>query len=238
MTAKSDGMGQRSHRGRRHGQQSSGRPPIYAATTRGALPRRLVAEDRRWVDGLTNGAENHERTCRDLHALLLRTAKFEVAQRRNAHQVGGADLDDLACQAASDALLRIIRKAGEFRGDSRFTTWAKRFVGFEVRSKLRQYATRHLTVGIGPEHDAVLVEANSDPYVHAEAQDLADAIRSVVNDQFSANQRSVFLGLLTHDVTPADLGLQMGLTANAIHQTAFRARHCLRGQLRANGFLD
>ena len=204
----------------------------------GVLPALLDAENRRWVAGLADGAVDRERTCRDLHAVLLRAAKFEAAQRRNAHQVAGPDLDDLACQAASDALLLIIRKAREFRGDSRFTTWATRFVCFEVRAKLRQHASRHRDVVISAEHDEQLVEPNSDPCVHAEARELAEAIRDVVNDRFSANQQSVFLGLLMRDVTPADLGLRLGLTANAIYQIAFRARHCLRDQLRANGFLD
>jgi len=239
MTARSDGIGRRSHRGPRYGQPSGGsRASVCPATTRGSRPGLLSAEDRRWVDGLADGAVDRERTCRDLHAVLLRAAKFEVAQRRNAHQVGGADLDDIACQAASDALLLVIRKASEFRGDSRFTTWATRFVGFEVRGKLRQHVSRHRTVGIGPEHDEQLVEVNSDPCIHAEAQELAEAISSVVTDRFSANQRTVFLALLMCDVTPADLGRQMGVNANAIYQIAFRARHCLRGQLRANGFLD
>ena len=203
-----------------------------------AFPTALLdAENRRWVAGLADGAIDRERTCRDLYEVLLRAARFEVGQRRSAHQLGGADLDDLACQAASDALLLVIRKAAEFRGDSKFTTWATRFVGFEVRAKLRQHASRHCTVGIGPEHDEQLVDANSDPCVHAEARELAEAIRGVVHDQFSANQRAVFLALLRRDVTPADLGRQMGLTANAVYQIAFRARHCLRGQLRTSGFL-
>lgn len=201
-------------------------------------PDGLSAEDRQWVDGLSDGGVDHERTCRDLHAVLLRAAKFEVAQRRNAHQVGGADVDDIAFQAASDALLLIIRKAREFRGDSRFTTWATRFVGFEVRAKLRQHTSANRTVSLAPEHDDQLVEPNSDPCVHAEAQDLAEAIHGVVNDRFSSHQRTVFLALLMSDVTPAHLGVQMGLSANAIYQIAFRARHCLRRQLRAHGFLD
>jgi RNA polymerase sigma-70 factor (ECF subfamily) len=180
----------------------------------------------------------HERTCRDLHAILLRAARFEVAQRRGTHQVGGADLEDIACQAASDALLLVIRKALEFRGDSSFTTWATRFVGFEVRAKLRQHSARHGTEEIGPEHSEQLVQANSDPCVHVEARELAEAIRGVVNDRFSAHQRTVFAALLGRDVSPADLGLQMGLNANAVYQIAFRARHCLRGQLRAGGFLE
>jgi len=198
----------------------------------------LGAEDRRWVNGLAGGGVDHERTCRDLHAILLRAAKFEVGQRRTAHHLGGADLDDIACQAASDALLLIIRKAGEFRGDSRFTTWATRFVGFEVRAKLRHHVSRHRTEALAPEHHEQLVEANSDPSLRAEGQELAEAIHRVVNDRFSSRQRTVFLALLMRDVTPADLGSQLGLNANAIYQIAFRARHCLRSQLRANGLLD
>lgn len=205
-----------------------------AAATRDTLD----AEDRRWVNGLAGRGVDHERTCRDLHAILLRAAKFEVGQRRSAHHLGGADLDDIACQAASDALLLIIRKAGEFRGDSRFTTWATRFVGFEVRAKLRQYASRRRTVALAPEHQEQLVDANSDPSVQAEGQELAEAIHRVVNDRFSSHQRKVFLALLMRDVTPADLASRMGLNANAIYQIAFRARHCLRSQLRANGLLD
>ena len=74
--------------------------------------------------------------------------------------------------------------------------------------------------------------------MRAEGHELAEAIHRVVNDRFSSRQRTVFLALLRRDVTPADLGSQLGLNANAIYQIAFRARHCLRSQLRANGLLD
>jgi RNA polymerase sigma-70 factor (ECF subfamily) len=198
----------------------------------------LDAEDQRWVDGLADRGVDHERTCRELFAILLRAARIEVAQRHRAHHLSGADLDDIACQAAADALLLIISKAGEFRGDARFTTWASRFVGFEVRAKLRQHASGHRAIGLAPEHDAQLVEANADPYVHAEARELADAIRAVVDGRFSSRQRTVFLALLMRDETPAHLGLRLGLNANAIYQIAFRARRCLRGQLYADGLLD
>jgi RNA polymerase sigma-70 factor (ECF subfamily) len=56
----------------------------------------------------------------------------------------GRELDDLAHQAAADAMLAILAKLGSFRGESRFTTWAYRFVVLEVSSKLgRHYWRRH-----------------------------------------------------------------------------------------------
>src|SRR5690242_12925091 len=79
------------------------RTSVGPATTGGALPGLLAADDRRWLEGLAAGGVERERTCRELHAVLLRAAKFEVAQRRSAHHLGGADVDDIACQAASDA---------------------------------------------------------------------------------------------------------------------------------------
>jgi len=220
-----------------HRHATAGRPGLFYGEG-ASCPNPLGADDQRWVDGLADRGVDHERTCRELHAILLRAAKVEVAQRCNAHHLSGADLDDIACQAASDALLLIIRKAGEFRGESRFTTWATRFVGFEVRAKLRQHAARHRTIGLVPEHDARLVEANADPSVQAEARELAEAIRAVVNGRFSARQRTVFVALLMPDVTPEHVGLQLGLNANAIYQIAFRARRCLRAQLCAEGLLN
>jgi hypothetical protein len=88
----------------------------------------LTAEDRYWIEGLASTGESRERTCRELHAILLRAARFELARAFRPKTPSGPDLDDIACQAASDALLLVIRKATEFRGDSRFTTWATRFV--------------------------------------------------------------------------------------------------------------
>jgi len=219
-----------------HRHATADRPWLFHGEA-ASCPSPLGADDQRWVDGLADGGVDHERTCRDLHAILLRAAKVEVAQRRNAHQLSGADLDDIACQAASDALLLVIRKADEFRGESRFTTWATRFVGFEVRTKLRQHTARHRTIGLVPEDEAQLVEADADPSVHAEARELAEAIRAVVNGRFNARQRTVFLALLMRDVTPERLGLQLGLNTNAIYQIAFRARRRLRAQLCAEGLL-
>lgn len=41
------------------------------------------------------------------------------------HLDAGPELDDLAYQAAADALLAIMAKVGQFRGESRFTTWGR-----------------------------------------------------------------------------------------------------------------
>ena len=73
-----------------------------------------------------------------LHALLLRAAVTEVARRRSSAAVAAGDLDDLANQAADDALMAVLRKLHSYRGDSRFTTWAYKFALLEAAAAMRR----------------------------------------------------------------------------------------------------
>ena len=47
----------------------------------------------------------------------------------------GEELDDLAMQAADDALVAVLAKLDDFRGASRFTTWAYKFALLEAGVK-------------------------------------------------------------------------------------------------------
>ena len=74
-----------------------------------------------------------------LHTLLVRAARFEVARRLAAlPALGGDELDDIAQQAADDALVSVLRRLDDFRGESRFTTWAYKFALLEAAVKLRR----------------------------------------------------------------------------------------------------
>ena len=86
-----------------------------------------------WQDVLAPGAPGRDDALARLHALLLRAARFEVARRRGAlGGASGSELDDLAQQAADDALVAILRKLDDFRGESRFETWAYKFAILEA----------------------------------------------------------------------------------------------------------
>jgi RNA polymerase sigma-70 factor (ECF subfamily) len=197
----------------------------------------LTVDDRRWIDGLAGAGERRERACRELHAVLYCAARFKIRREYGASLVSGSDVDDIACQAASDALLAVMRKAEDFRGDSRFTTWARRFVDLEVKAKLRQ----HLAGRTGPpswtEPGDGLASADPGPDIHAEAGELADAILTVASTGLSARQRAVFWGLLGGEPSSL-LGRRLGLKANAVYQARFEVRRRLRAELLAQGFLQ
>ena len=70
-----------------------------------------------------------------------RRARSRSARRRPAlPHLRGDDLDDIANQAADDALVSVLRRLDDFRGASRFTTWVYKFALLEAAVKLRKRA--------------------------------------------------------------------------------------------------
>ena len=88
-----------------------------------------------------------------LHAMLLRTHAARCGDAATIYRFG-ARLDDVAHQAAADAMMAIIAKVGQFRGESRFTTWAYKFVIFEVSTKIGRHFWRNRTVPMDAETGA------------------------------------------------------------------------------------
>ena len=59
--------------------------------------------------GASRGAAEREAATAKLHELLLRAARFELGRRRAAlSHVRGEELDDIAMQAANDALMAVL----------------------------------------------------------------------------------------------------------------------------------
>src|SRR5689334_25444785 len=111
----------------------------------------LDAESARWLQALARVGAAREAALARLHGLLLPIARREVARRGPRLAITGPELDDLAHQAAADALVAITAKVGQFRGESRFTTWAYKFVIFEVSAKIGRHFWRHPDVRLDAE---------------------------------------------------------------------------------------
>ena len=117
------------------------RPQVESTTppsgSRPASRRRVAGV----VAGLRSEGRDREDAVERLHALLLRAARYECARRRRAlPHLRGNDLDDIANQAADDALVSVLARLDSFRGASRFTTWAYKFALLEAAVKLRRRA--------------------------------------------------------------------------------------------------
>ena len=196
------------------------------------------AETDEWVRALSTDGTERERAAARLHELLLRVARRETRRRCDRLRISGSELDDLAHQAAADAIVAIIAKIGEFRGESRFTTWAYKFVMFEVSGKIARHFWRQPAVPLdAADWDRLPDMFGLDPARESEWRDLAQALRRAVEEDLTEHQRRIFTAMVL-DAVPLDaLAAELGSSRNAIYKTMFDARRRLRASLVASGYL-
>jgi RNA polymerase sigma-70 factor, ECF subfamily len=198
----------------------------------------LDAESARWLRAFAAPGAAREAALARLHELLLSIARREVARRGPRLAITGPELDDVAYQAAADALLAITGKVGQFRGESRFTTWAYKFVIFEVSAKIGRHFWRHPAVPLGAEQwEQLPARFGFDPAREAEWRDLAAAVRRAVDIELTPRQREIFVAIVVNGVPLDALVIRLGSNRNAIYKMMFDARRKLRAALAANGYL-
>src|SRR6266851_9451060 len=196
------------------------------------------AESAEWLRALADSGARREAALARLHELLVRIARGEAARRGPRLAITGPELDDLAHQAAADALVAITGKIGQFRGESRFTTWVYKFVIFEVSAKIGRHFWRHPAVPLDAEDwDRLPGWFGADPARQAEWGDLFAALRRAVDCELTPRQREVFVAIVLNDVPLDTLVLHLGSSRNAIYQVLFAARRKLRAAMVANGYL-
>jgi RNA polymerase sigma-70 factor, ECF subfamily len=190
-----------------------------------------------WLRVLDPAATDHTDGLARLHERLLRIARAEV--HRRAVSISGPETDDLAHQAAADAMLAILAKRDTFRGESRFTTWAYRFVILEVSSKLGRHFWRRAPDTLDDEQWERLPDRlGVDPHEQAEARRLTEVVRVAVDETLTEHQRSVFVEVVLNGVPLDALCARDQTTRNAVYKTVFDARRKIRAALVANGYLE
>jgi RNA polymerase sigma-70 factor, ECF subfamily len=199
----------------------------------------LDEESSAWLSRLAAASGERQAAERELHARLVRIALAEVRRRSASTPVTGQELDDLAHQAAADAMLAMLAKLGDFRGESRFITWAYRFVILEVSSKLGRHYWRHPPVALDAgQWERLPDRFGIDPVRHAELAGMLAEVRRVVEDELTEHQRRVFMAIVVDGIPLDALAAQLGLRRNAIYKVIFDARRKIRRALAANGYLD
>jgi RNA polymerase sigma-70 factor (ECF subfamily) len=197
----------------------------------------LDPASRRWVEQLHSAHPRHDETIAKLHDLLLRAARHEL--HRRGWQLGplaGPELDDLAQQCADDALVNIVARIEDFQGLSRFTTWAYKFVIFEVSGKLARHAWRHHLPSANEATWNRLPDTLAPkPGERAEQREQLATLTEAIADHLTRRQREVFVAIALNDVPIDVLALRLRSNRNAIYKNLFDARRRLRATLAAAG---
>ena len=213
--------------------------PVSIVHATGSARLSLDSESAEWVGALSAAGRERDAALERLHGLLLGVARAELRRRGARSRIVGPELDDLAYEAAADATVAVAAKVGQFRGESRFTTWAYRFVIFEVSTKLGRHFWRAPRTPMESEDwDRLPDRFGLDPERKAEWSDLVAALRRAVDEELTPQQRRIFVDIVLREVPLDALALELGSNRNAIYKSLFDARRKLRRTLAANGYMD
>lgn len=192
-----------------------------------------------WIATLDGAGSERDAALDRLHEILLRVATHEAYRRGPAFRIGGQELSDLAHQAADDAMIALLGKLHTFRGESRFTTWAYRFVALEVSSKLGRHYWRRPAVSLDSEDWERLPDRlGSDPLAQTQQRELVAAVQRAMNEALTDHQRRFFVAIVLNGAPMDAMVAQSGLKRGAIYKAVFDARRKIRAHLTANGYLD
>jgi RNA polymerase sigma-70 factor, ECF subfamily len=210
---------------------------VERSPTRTRTPVRGDDASRRWVEHLQPDHPRHDHAAARLHDVLQRAARHELHRRRGRlGALSGPELDDVAQQCADDALLKILARLDDFQGLSRFTTWAYKFVIFEVSSKVARHAwQRHPPSAQDLTWEHLPDSLAPRPGEQAERREQLAALTTAIQEDLTPRQREVFVAIALNDVPIDVLAVQLDSNRNALYKNLCDARRRLRASLAAAG---
>jgi RNA polymerase sigma-70 factor (ECF subfamily) len=181
---------------------------------------------------------SRDRAIAELHALLLRAARFELGRRRAAlSHVRGEELDDLAVQAADDALVAVLAKLDDYRGASRFTTWAYKFALLEAGVKVRRRTWQGREVVLASEAWDGFTDQQVSAQRRLELGETLGELAAAIDQTLTPHQRDVFVALALNEVPIDVLAERLGTSRGSLYKTLHDARAKLRRALVRDGYL-
>jgi RNA polymerase sigma-70 factor (ECF subfamily) len=199
----------------------------------------MDAKSRRWVERLRASGRKRDAAVAELRELLLRAARFEVRRRcATLSQIRGGDQEDLAQQSAGDAMVAILSKLDDFRGESQFTTWAYKFALYEAAVKIRKLAWQGRELPLDAEDWPQVPDPGPAPEGEAEVNELLAAIRDEIESSLTPRQRLVLVALALNEVPIDVLAERLETTRGALYKVLHDARKRLRAALVRRGMIE
>lgn len=198
-----------------------------------------------WLHDLRLTGAGQESAIADLRDLLLRAALFFFS--RNLGDFAGLGREEVLQRAedcAQEALLAVMDRLPDFRGDSQFSTWAYKFainvamttarherwkgisldeLASTAEGTFAEWSLQDKSGGTAPEHTTLQAEVR-------------DVIRSVIENDLTEKQRQVLLLMVFNEVPMDEVVLRLGANRNSVYKLLHDARRKLKSSLEQRGF--
>jgi len=212
------------------------------ATDQTTAPRNDRSNEE-WLADLRGTAEQQSAALNDLRSRLKRSIHYYLSQERSdLRDLAQKELMTMAEDLAQDATLRVVDNLDNFRGESRFTTWANKIAIRLAISDLRRARYRDFSLDqITADGDFLSEEASltgtapPSPEKSAERDDVISKIDRALDEALTERQKQALVAVALNGVPMDIIAEQMGTNRNALYKLIYDARRNLRNYLESQG---
>ena len=201
--------------------------------------------NKEWLYALNTSGELQETALTDLRDLLLRAALYFF--NRNLSDFGGMNRNEIlqyAEDCAQEALIAIMKHLSDFRGDSKFTTWAYKFaINIALmtarRERWKGKSIEELTFfsnGMLVEWTAADQSSWLTPDHSTLQEEISHIIHVVIDQDLTEKQRQVLIMMVFNEVPMDEVVQRLRTNRNAIYKMLHDARRKLKSSLQRRGF--
>lgn len=198
-----------------------------------------------WLRDLRADGTVQETAIADLRALLLRAALYYFS--RNLDHIDGMNRDEILQRAedcAQDALLAVLARLSDFRGDSKFSTWVYKFAINHAMVAARREQWKSISLdelaAFDESHLLEWMRQDTPDGKSPEQSTLQSEVQRIIGDviqqDLTDKQRQVLFLMMIHDVPLDEAARYFETNRNAVYKLLHDARRKLKSGLQARGF--
>jgi RNA polymerase sigma-70 factor (ECF subfamily) len=201
-----------------------------------------VRYNEEWIQALSGSGKQQDEAINDLRQFLLKVSLFTLYRYlKDLRALSHSERLALAEDCAQEALITVLNHLSDFKGESKFTTWAFKFavnvsLACARREGWKQISLEHLPDGKGS-YDWLVSNDHLSP-ANAELKSLQAEVAAVLDEAIqhalTEKQRLVFR-MIVFEQVPMDAVVQrMETNRNAVYKLLYDARKKLKQALQSN----
>jgi RNA polymerase sigma-70 factor (ECF subfamily) len=175
---------------------------------------------------------NPDEALADLYELLVRGLRAALGGRADGVDANIGDF-------AQDALIKIVSNLDSFRGESRFTTWAKKIAVNVALTELKRRRWRDVSLQDLLDRRTATGRGLADPQLTPEQvafQNMVLAkLRCTIDEELTDRQREAVVAVILEGMPIAEVARRMGTNQNALYKLLHDARKKLKLRMEAAG---
>jgi len=203
-----------------------------------------VRSNQEWIRALSGTGKQQDEAIDELRQFLLQIALYTLYRYLiDIRALGHSERLALAEDCAQEALISVLDHLDEFKGESKFTTWAYKFAVNVSLARARREGWKQISLeelSDSSESFDWFTSKSASTHTDVELQAVQAEVTAVLDEailhDLTHKQRLVFR-LIVFEQVPMDAIVQrLGTNRNAVYKLLHDARKKLKRALQAHGF--